>query len=44
MDDTQAYLTIVLRAECHSLIVKSLKTMGLLNADTKNVRLDFIFT
>ncbi|CAO3663906.1 unnamed protein product [Rhizopus stolonifer] len=32
------------RAECHSLIVKSLKAMGLLNTDTKNVRLDFIFS
>lgn len=37
-------LTIVLRAECHSLIVKSLKAAGLLNADTKNARLDFILS
>lgn len=32
------------RAECHSLIVKSLKAIGLLNTGTKNVRLDFIFS
>ncbi|KAI7897863.1 uncharacterized protein BX663DRAFT_526707 [Cokeromyces recurvatus] len=32
------------RAECHSLIIKSLKKMGVLNNDTKNVRMDFIFS
>ncbi|KAG1446527.1 hypothetical protein G6F46_011344 [Rhizopus delemar] len=32
------------REECRSLIVKSLKAVGLLNADTKNARLDFIFS
>ncbi|GAN08225.1 hypothetical protein MAM1_0194c07732 [Mucor ambiguus] len=32
------------RSECHSSIVKSLRKMGLLDANTKNVRLDFIFT
>ncbi|KAG1136864.1 hypothetical protein G6F37_011659 [Rhizopus arrhizus] len=32
------------RSECHSLIIKSLRKMGLLDANTKDVRLDFIFT
>ncbi|KAI7872257.1 uncharacterized protein EV154DRAFT_556475 [Mucor mucedo] len=32
------------RSECHSSIVKSLRNMGLLDANTKDVRLVFIFT
>ncbi|ORE13986.1 hypothetical protein BCV71DRAFT_276999 [Rhizopus microsporus] len=32
------------RSECHSLIVKSLRKMGFIDAETKNIRLDFIFT
>lgn len=32
------------RSECHSSIVESLRNMGLLDANTKDVMLDFIFT
>ncbi|KAG2212348.1 hypothetical protein INT47_001708 [Mucor saturninus] len=32
------------QSECHSQIIKSLRTMGVLPPQQKNVRLDFIFT
>ncbi|KAI9469028.1 MAG: hypothetical protein EXX96DRAFT_492230, partial [Benjaminiella poitrasii] len=32
------------RSECHSQTIKSLKKMGLLGEDEKDVRLDFVFT
>ncbi|CAO3657374.1 unnamed protein product [Mucor hiemalis] len=32
------------RAECRSLIIKSLKKLGALDDDTKNVEMDFIFS
>lgn len=32
------------RSECHSQIIKSLRTIGVLSPQQKNVRLDFIFT
>lgn len=43
-DSYSNFLLFSYRFECHSLIVKSLRKMGLLDANIKDVRLNFIFT